>query len=119
MKPDLPQIESYWYLATPYSKYPGGIEEAWRAACVFAGELIRHGIPVYSPIAETHPIAIHSGINPYSHDIWLPADKPKMDAAGGLIVAKLAGWQDSYGIAEEIKAFTKAGKPIVYLVELP
>ena len=106
---------SFWYLATPYSKYPGGIEEAFRLACRATADLIRAGIRAYSPIAHTHPVAIHGGIDPYDHRIWLTADEPFMHAACGLIVLKAESWELSYGISEESKAFEKAGKPIVYM----
>jgi hypothetical protein len=106
---------SFLYLATPYSKYPGGIDEAFRLACRAAGLLIQHGVRVYSPIAHTHPIAVHAGIDPYAHKIWLPADKPFMDAASGLIVLRAESWEISYGIGEEIKEFTAAQKPVHYM----
>jgi hypothetical protein len=105
----------YWYLASPYSKYAEGIEAAWQHVCEDAALLIRNGVPVYSPIAHTHPIAVHGNIDPYAHDIWLPADEPLMQAAKGLIVDRMQGWEDSYGISVEIAAFTKAGKPIIYM----
>lgn len=103
------------YLATPYSRYPGGIEAAHVAACEVAAKLIQRGYKVYSPIAHTHPIAMHGGIDPLDHNIWLPFDAAMMDAADCCIVAMLQTWEQSYGIGEEIKAFRKAGKPVVYL----
>jgi hypothetical protein len=36
----------YWYLATPYSKYPGGLTEAFVAACRLTAKLIKNHIPV-------------------------------------------------------------------------
>lgn len=107
---------SYWYLATPYSKYPAGIEEAWKLACRAAADLIKAGVPTYSPIAHTHPIAIHGEIDPYAHDIWLPADEPLMESAMGLIVLTAEGWQDSFGIAHEMNRFANMDKPIVLMV---
>jgi hypothetical protein len=38
-----------------------------------------------------------------------------MDGACGLIVVSATGWEDSYGIAQEIKVFRAAGKPILYV----
>ena len=107
---------SFYYLATPYSKYADGIEAAFRAAAEQTALLIRAGVPVYSPIAHTHPVAIHGDIDPYDHTIWLKADRAFMDAACGLIICTLPGWRDSYGIEQERQTFEKAGKPI-YLME--
>ena len=104
-----------WYLATPYSKYPGGIEAAYQIALRQTGLLIRAGVPVFSPIAHTHPIAIACGIDPFDHTIWLPADEPMMAAATGLIMLRAESWEQSYGMGEELKAFQAAGKPVVWM----
>jgi hypothetical protein len=106
---------SYYYLASPYSKYPLGIEKAWQHICEQAALLIEAGVPIYSPIAHTHPIAVYGKIDPYAHDIWLPADLPLMQQASGMIVCMMETWDKSYGISEEIKEFTKLGKPIIYM----
>jgi hypothetical protein len=108
-------VSGYWYLASPYSKYKAGIEQAWRDICKEAALLISAGIPVYAPIAHTHPIAIEGKIDPYAHAIWLPADLPLMQGAKGLIVCMMQGWSESYGIGEEIKEFKAAGKTIIYM----
>lgn len=107
--------EPFWYLATPYSGYPDGIEAAFEAASRAAAYLIECGVRLYCPIAHTHPIAIHGELDPLDHTIWLPADGPFMDAAMGLIVVKMKGWEESKGIAIEIKKFGEAAKPILYM----
>lgn len=106
---------SYFYLATPYSKWKGGIEDAFELACRETARLVKAGVPVYSPIAMTHPVAKHGGMDPLDHSIWLPADRPMMDAAAGLIVLRAEGWEQSFGIAEEIKVFHAAGKPVMFI----
>lgn len=106
----------YFYLASPYSKYYAGLHAAFEDICQIAGKLIALGVPVYSPIAHTHPVAIHSGMNPLDHEIWLPADKPMFEAAHGLIVAQMDGWADSYGVQVEIQWAREAGKPVHYLL---
>lgn len=108
-------IDGFWYLGTPYSKFPGGIAEGFRAACRTAAALIALRVPLFSPIAHSHPIAIHGALDPYDHALWLPADVPLMNAAHGLIVAGLPSWEASVGLAVEIQHFTDAGKPVVYL----
>ena len=103
------------YLATPYSKWPQGIEAAFVAASVVAARLLERGVSVYSPIAHTHPIAIHGGLDPFDHTIWLPFDAALMNAADALIVAGMLGWSESKGVAHEIDVFASAGKSMFYL----
>ena len=47
--------------------------------------------------------------------LGLPADQPVMDAACGMIVLELAGWDKSVGLHHEINVFKAAGKPIVFM----
>lgn len=98
------------YLATPYSKFPDGIEAAFQAACLVDGALLKLGICAYSPIAHTHPIAQYGEIDPLDHNIWLPFDEAMMRAADAIIVAQLPGWDVSFGVAHEIEFFKNAGK---------
>lgn len=107
-----PEIKSanLCYLATPYSKFPGGITAAFEAACAIAGELLKQGVKVYSPIAHTHPIATYAEIDPLDHNIWLPFDEAMMVAADVIVVARLPGWEESRGVAHEIEFFYLAGK---------
>jgi hypothetical protein len=88
---------------------------AFVRVCQEAALLIKAGIPVFSPIAHSHPIAVNGEIDPFDHNIWLPADKLMMDAAKGLIVCKLPGWAASYGLSEEIKYFAGLNLPVVYM----
>ncbi|WP_291854826.1 DUF1937 family protein [Bradyrhizobium sp.] len=100
------------YLATPYSRYPGGIERAFADAARLAAKMILAGVKVYSPIAHTHPLAVHGGLDPLDHALWLPFDEAMMNAARVLIVAHMEGWQESAGIAYEVAYFERHNKPI-------
>ena len=102
-------------MATPYSKYQGGIEAAYVEASKAAAWLVSHRVPVFSPIAHSHPIALYGKLDPLDHSIWLPADSKLMDAAYGLLICMMPGWMESYGIEFEIKVFKAAEKPIVFL----
>ncbi len=104
---------SYWYLATPYSKYPEGIQAAFEAACRETAVFVRAGIPVFCPIAHTHPVAIAGDIDPYDHAVWLPADRPFMEGAAGLVFCKLQSWEISYGMKAEREYFESVDKPVV------
>jgi hypothetical protein len=100
------------YLATPYTHYKSGLDQAFKDAARLAAHLLMAGVKVYSPICHTHPIAVFGGLNPRDHSIWLPFDEAMMAAAQTLIVAHLEGWLESHGIAHEVKFFQAAGKPI-------
>jgi hypothetical protein len=103
------------YLATPYTKYATGPHGAFFDASRLAGKLILSGVNVYSPIAHTHPIGLYGGMDILDLAIWLPFDEIMMDRCDSLIVAHMAGWRESRGIAHEIDFFERAGKPIADL----
>lgn len=103
------------YLATPYTKYHLGLDAAFVHAAEITAKLIRKGVRVYSPIAHTHPAAIHGGIDPLDHAIWLPFDEAMMDAADCLIVARMKGWDESFGVKHEIEFFRRDRKPVVHI----
>lgn len=100
------------YLATPYTRYPAGIHAAFADAARLAAALMIAGVKVYSPIAHTHPLAIHGGLDPRDLTIWLPFDEALMAKADALCVAHLDGWDTSTGIAHEVRFFEAAGKPV-------
>jgi len=103
------------YLATPYSRYAYGPEIAFRHACEIVAKLIIAGVRVYSPIVNTHSVAIHGDMDPLDHSMWLDYDKMMMELSSALVIAKMEGWDKSFGIAEESKVFKSSGKPIYYL----
>lgn len=100
------------YLATPYSKYPSGHEEAWLEACRVAGIFIREGLVVYCPIAHTHPIAHYGQVDKVDHNFWMRVDTPLMNASDALVVVCMPKWRDSLGITHEIKKFEADRKPV-------
>lgn len=104
------------YLATPYTKYKFGIEQAWIDASKLAAALLEIGIAAYSPIAHCHSLSLHSPLDPLDHETWLPLDMEMMKRCDVLIVAQLPGWEESYGVRYEIDHFERAGKPIFDLV---
>lgn len=107
-------IPSFAYIATPYSKFDSGIERAWIEACKVTAEFVRRGISVYSPIAHTHPVAIHGGIDPLDHELWMAMDKAMMEAASELYVIHMVGWKESKGITMEIAEFKRTQKPVTH-----
>lgn len=107
--------KGYWYIATPYSKYKDGLEAAWNAALFADIQLQNLGIRTFGPIRISHPIAMMTGLDPYDYDIWVPMNKPFIDKAHGMVIVTFPGWEDSTGIAEEIKIVASQSKPIFLL----
>ena len=105
----------FWYLASPYTKYPHGIKKAFEHACQAAAYLEKNGVPVYCPIAYTHSIALHGKLDPCVHDRWLSLDKRFAKHAVGVIVTMMDGWEESFGVNQEIGWFKDSGRPVVYL----
>ena len=103
------------YIASPYTKYLHGIDQAYKDVCAVAAVLITHGVKVFAPICHSHSIATHGNINPLNHNMWLAADEPMMDAADALVIVKLDGWNESYGVDYEVDVFKAADKDIFYL----
>lgn len=103
---------SFWYLATPYAGYPGSRWTAYVLACKNAGLLLGAGIPVFCPIAHSHPIATTAQLDA-DHAGWLALDEKFMAVAHGLIVCKLPGWDKSKGVAHEM-AYMKS-KPLIMM----
>jgi len=110
-----PLSDGYWYLATPYTAYPDGIDAAFRQAVLAAARFVRAGHRIFSPICHSHPIALGGKIDPLDHGIWLLQDEPLMNGAVGMFVVQMPGWDVSKGVAFEIAAFRKAGKPVIFV----
>lgn len=111
----IPETFGFWYLATPYTKYPHGFDAAAKEAARIAGGLLKQDIVVYSPIVHSHHVATAADIPLTGHEFWMKADAPMVAAAQGLIVAKMEGWRDSAGVEHEIQEFLKSRRPIIYL----
>lgn len=101
------------YLATPYSKYVGGTHEAFLGACLAATILrARHnGTRFYSPIQESHPIAIDTDIDRLDANFWISFNRPIMDRCDELWIVEMPGWMESKGIAAEADIFAESGRP--------
>lgn len=106
----------FWYLATPYAKYPEGMDEAFELACDNAALLLSKGVPVYSPIAHCHNLKTRKClVDTHNHDFWMTVDRPLMKAAGGIIVLLAKSWEKSRGMREEVRQFEADGKPFAWM----
>lgn len=103
------------YLASPYSdENPSVREHRFRLAAVAAGDLMKQGFLVFSPIAHTHPIAEYCEL-PTGWDFWERYDKAMLDACAEMIVLVTDGWGQSKGVAAEMAHFEQQGKPIRFI----
>ncbi len=116
-KIDVSSLEKFSpiYLATPYTKVPDGLDLAYWRSCELAAKLIRAGLIVFSPIAHSHPVAIHGGINPLDLGLWMRQCEGLMPAFKLLLVGKLPWWQESVGIMREINWFRGLNRPVLYI----
>ena len=111
----LRDTETFVYVASPYSKYPGGMEAAFHEVCRAAAWLVKQGVKVFCPIAHTHPIAVAGNMDLADHEIWMPQDGPFMDAASCMVIVEMESFDTSYGIQQEHNAFIAAGKRVYHL----
>jgi len=102
------------YIASPYSSKSIGLRQLrYEQACEAAAYLMQRGYVVFSPIAHSHNISKYLG-NGNDCDFYLKQDLPLIEWADELWVLMLEGWQESNGIAAEIKYAITLGKPVQY-----
>jgi hypothetical protein len=100
------------YLASPYSKFTEGQTTAFLDAAMLTGKLIKRGFDVFSPIVHGHPLAIYGGVPQFDAALWERVNRPYLEWCDELYVATMPGWQESAGVAHEIKYFADNGLPI-------
>lgn len=103
-----------WYLASPYSKYEGGQQKAHDDVIKIMAQLVKNGLNIFCPIAHTHALGLEMG-NALDSTFWTEFDNTFLELCDGVIVAKMPGWDQSTGVAQEIAEAEKTGKQIVYL----
>lgn len=103
-----------FYLCSPYSRHPRGLDAAHDEAVRAAVTCIRSGIAVLCPIAHGHLIAKRGDFST-DYETWRSINDAMIEASRGLIVVMLDGWRESAGVNQEI-AFAKAlGLPVYYM----
>src|SRR6266550_797636 len=105
--------DKFFYLASPYSKFKGGYEEAYQMAAEMLMFLERNKLFVFCPIVHSHT-AVKYAPDLHTHEFWLDVDFKFIRISRGLIVCTMEGWEESYGIAEEIKYAETLGLPVYY-----
>jgi hypothetical protein len=114
------------YLASPYSvtNKEGLTEQAiknrltrrFKKVCKKAADLMLSGEVVFCPIAHSHPIEVLGFDGKRGdHDFWLKQDFAVLDRSDELVVYRMQGWKQSYGVNAEIERATERGIPIRYI----
>jgi hypothetical protein len=106
-------MSGFWFLATPYRTFPGGLDAAFDAAAEQLAVLANADIPTYSLVTQMHPAIVHGAPSPLDGGFWERFSAPVIRHAEGLIVCELPGYEKSTGIQGEIEAFEALGKPVV------
>lgn len=107
----------FWYLASPYRHFPGGLEAAAQLAANEAGRLLVVGWSVFSPIAHFHPqgpvVERLALMAPTDSGFWVAANEPFIGAAIGMLELRASSWEISEGMRLEREAFTRRSRPVI------
>ncbi len=106
----------FWYMASPYTKYPAGEDAAFQAAAEQSALLLSCGVYVMSAITHAHPIYRAKPELGGAWETWAEMDRRLIAASCGMIVCTLESWEESKGIAAEIEFAQSIGRRIVYMV---
>jgi hypothetical protein len=101
------------YLASPYSDPEATVREVrYCAACEKAAAMLRDGLRVYSPIVHSHPLAL-LGL-PGDWEFWAEHNATMLERSSALCVLTLPGWQESRGVAAEVRIAQALHLPVRY-----
>ena len=102
------------YLASPYSSHdPDTRQWRYEQAVSNAATLIHeYREAVFSPIAHSHPIALHGVAGTW--ETWAEMDLALIAICRELVVLELPGWKQSRGIAAEVAEAERLGIPVTY-----
>jgi hypothetical protein len=103
------------YLASPYSKYPRGLDAAHHDICVIAGKLKGLGLYAFCPIAHCHYIAKVCDFDS-SYNFSAEFNKLMISRSDIFVIAMLDGWDQSEGVAGEKEHALLLRRPIYHLV---
>src|SRR5882762_760617 len=103
------------YLASPYSHPDESVRESrFIAVCKATGEMMSHGLMILSPIAHTHPVAMHSAL-PLHFEFYAAYDELLISRCDELHVLMLDGWKESVGVTAELALAEKLNRPVRFI----
>lgn len=102
------------YLASPYSHPDATVRERrFREVCRAAACMLRAGHSVFSPIVHGHPLVAHGLLTDWG--FWEPFDRRHIERCDEVVVLMLEGWEESVGVAAEVRIAGELGLPVRYL----
>lgn len=105
------------YLASPYThKDPHVVQERYDLTEQCTYELLKRGLPVFSPIVHCHKIAVDFGL-PTDAAYWEKYNMEFLRRARELYILTIDGWQESKGMKQEIAAARGIRMPYHYVNE--
>lgn len=108
---------SYYYISNPYNGTDQQREERARIAARTCGLLLKRGIHAWSPIVHNH--AMMKTFDEFTleerRSLVLEFDFSLLRASKGMIVLEIDGWNNSYGVAEELALCRRLSIPVRYL----
>jgi hypothetical protein len=103
------------YIAAPYSHRSAKVREMrFREANRISAGLIDAGILIFSPISHTHPIAL-AGKLPLGWNFWERYNRAYLVVCRAMVVLRMNGWQESKGVAAEMKIMDELARPVYHL----
>lgn len=100
------RYDRLWYVASPYTSTSEEEEHMrYAAVCDAADNLMSQGYLVYSPIAQTVPMAKYGRPESASKtlwDDWKEFDEAFIRKCDGILVLQLEGWKESVGVTAEL-----------------
>lgn len=105
------------YLAGPYSDGDPEVEkERFEKLTKVAGQIIKEGHFVFSPITHCHPIAIQTSL-PGNYEYWKKYNETFLRMCDELWLVTLKGYRDSKGLNAEFDLARELGKPYKFITE--
>ena len=105
------------YLATPYAHNdPAVMEKRYHASCRAAAKLLKSGIVVINPLANTIPTIEFGGLE-LEHDEFLKIDLQILRRCDEVLILGLDQWEKSDGVRLEMFEAMALRKPITLIEE--
>ena len=101
------------FLCAPYTNHdPEVVNARVTAINAHAALLMSQGHIVFSPISHSHPIAMENNL-PTTFEFWAKQNHAMIDWCHLVMVLRLYRWQESKGIADEIRYAKLIDKKVV------